>query len=416
MSKNEKSRRFLLVGNGPYYNRGCEAIVRGTVRVLRAEFGDDVQAVNLSHGRSAAILEQARDEVDKGIRHVPLAYGRWSWPWFRRQAKRILDKNAELRFCSMEPYVRGAYAALKLGGDIYSLDYGLPEHVIDLDRWVQQRDVPIVLWGASVGPFDNHPEFAERMLAHLRSLDAIFVRESVTMDYLEAHGIRSNVHRVCDPAFVMEPVEPSEGKMGFSVPEGAIGFNFSPILAKRVGGGDLAKGTQLCTEVVVRLANEIGRDIMLITHVTGDQDENDHSVLASVAEASKDRVGVRILCAPDNLSAAETKWLISQCSVFAGARTHSTIAAWSSCVPTLSFAYSVKARGLNEDIYGSREYCLDPEDVSPETTCERIGVLVSEESGIRSQLRERMEWVFEMAYKAGSILRDVAERRACPGQ
>jgi hypothetical protein len=31
---------FLLAGNGPYVNRGCEAIVRGTTKILREVYKD----------------------------------------------------------------------------------------------------------------------------------------------------------------------------------------------------------------------------------------------------------------------------------------------------------------------------------------------------------------------------------------
>ena len=31
---------FILAGNGAYLNRGCEAIVRGTVKALRAQYRD----------------------------------------------------------------------------------------------------------------------------------------------------------------------------------------------------------------------------------------------------------------------------------------------------------------------------------------------------------------------------------------
>ncbi len=31
---------FILAGNGPYDNRGCEAIVRGTVKILRHYYKD----------------------------------------------------------------------------------------------------------------------------------------------------------------------------------------------------------------------------------------------------------------------------------------------------------------------------------------------------------------------------------------
>lgn len=54
-------------------------------------------------------------------------------------------------------------------------------------------------------------------------------------------------------------------------------------------------------------------------------------------------------------TAPELKYIISQCSFFVGARTHATIAAYSSCVPTLVVGYSVKARGIARDLFGTED-------------------------------------------------------------
>ena len=48
---NEERPLFILAGNGPYTNRGCEAIVRGTVKILR-EYFSDPRFVCLSHSQS----------------------------------------------------------------------------------------------------------------------------------------------------------------------------------------------------------------------------------------------------------------------------------------------------------------------------------------------------------------------------
>ena len=45
----------------------------------------------------------------------------------------------------------------------------------------------------------------------------------------------------------------------------------------------------------------------------------------------------------------ELKGYISRCRFFIGARTHATIAAYSSQVPTLVVGYSVKAKGIAKD-------------------------------------------------------------------
>lgn len=63
-------------------------------------------------------------------------------------------------------------------------------------------------------------------------------------------------------------------------------------------------------------------------------------------------------------TAPELKYIISQCCFFVGARTHATIAAYSSCVPTLVVGYSVKARGIARDLFGTEDgYVLPVQDL-----------------------------------------------------
>ncbi len=59
-------------------------------------------------------------------------------------------------------------------------------------------------------------------------------------------------------------------------------------------------------------------------------------------------------------SCEELKGYIERCSLFVGARTHATIAAYSSCVPTLVVGYSVKARGIAKDLFGTEEHYVIP--------------------------------------------------------
>ena len=55
-----------------------------------------------------------------------------------------------------------------------------------------------------------------------------------------------------------------------------------------------------------------------------------------------------------------------------GARTHAVIAAYSSGVPTLALGYSVKAKGLAEDIFGvDTPYVLPIENIADETAVTR---------------------------------------------
>lgn len=64
----------------------------------------------------------------------------------------------------------------------------------------------------------------------------------------------------------------------------------------------------------------------------------------------------------------QLKDCIARCSFFIGARTHATIAAYSSCVPTLAVGYSVKAKGIATDLFGTeKNYVLPVQEIHSET-------------------------------------------------
>ena len=79
---------------------------------------------------------------------------------------------------------------------------------------------------------------------------------------------------------------------------------------------------------------------------------NDLEVLAQLYDEFKDND--RIMLIGDH-NCMELKGYIARCRFFVGARTHATIAAYSSCVPTLVLGYSVKSRGIARDLFGNEE-------------------------------------------------------------
>jgi colanic acid/amylovoran biosynthesis protein len=396
---------FLLVGNGPYSNRGCEAIVRGTMVILRHEFGEDFRVTLGTFETPEIVAEQAATETDPLITHVALHQPmimRWSRPWWRRKLRHCFVPRSS-PYAMLDEFCTGASVAMQVGGDNYTLDYGLPSKFIGLDDYLRQRGAPVVLWGASVGPFEADPSFAPEMHAHLRRMRAIFVRESDSYDYLTTHGVDVNLHRMSDPAFVMEPVEPPAERIGCLVPSGAIGLNLSPMMAKYVTGGDMAAWVRVGADIVQTAVEAAGRDVLLVPHVTWARSD-DHSFLARVVAACSRATRGRVSCLSNSLSAAETKWMIARCAVFVGARTHSTIAAISSLVPTLSLAYSRKARGLNQDIFANQDYCLAPLKILPAVIAERIVDLLAHRDAIREHLAKMLPGIRESAFRGGAIL------------
>ena len=104
--------------------------------------------------------------------------------------------------------------------------------------------------------------------------------------------------------------------------------------------------------------------VALIPHVIWDR-SNDRTTINELYEFFKDEKRVVKI---DDHSCEELKGYIARCRFFIGARTHATIAAYSSKVPTLVIGYSVKAKGIAKDLFGSYEnyvvpvQCLEKEE------------------------------------------------------
>jgi polysaccharide pyruvyl transferase WcaK-like protein len=286
-----------------------------------------------------------------------------------------------------------------------------------MDRYLQSLGLPVVLWGMSVGPFDADPVFARKMFAHLRTLSAVFVRESDSYNYLRANGVSENVRLMADPAFLMKPVEPPLAKIGFTLPEGAIGINLSPMVAGYRGQSpakvNLKEWLGFCVELV-KSAAALKRPILLIPHVEFPHPDNDdYCLLHSLSKAVSGEVPVPVQVLPRGLSAAELKWIIARCAVFAGARTHSTIAALSSHVPTFCIGYSLKAKGINRDIFGHLDHCIHVSDLTSENFTEGLRTLLANESALRAHLQSRIPELQARALSAGAILRKVCAQPGC---
>jgi colanic acid/amylovoran biosynthesis protein len=409
---------FILAGNGPYANRGCEAIVRGTTKILREHFKDP-RFLCLTHIQSEEqFRRQCQKEYDPAITHFRsyrinkqyVAQNFWKPGTLKAIYRGIFNRDAYYVgvYADMLPYLNSASAVLSVGGDNYSIDYGvIPVTFTSLDDLVLGHKKPLTIWGASIGPFSAMPDYEKYMSGHLQKVTGIFARESITIDYLKSIGVTENVYPVADPAFLMDSVKPEGIEDVLPVDGEAIGLNLSPLMARFVTGGDLGAWTGMAAAIIERVAKKTGMPIYLIPHVTNPK-SNDHEFMQQALSLIKDRNGNITLVSP-GYNAAETKWIISQMTLFAGARTHSTIAALSSGVPTLSFAYSIKAQGINWDIFGHTYYCMEPTDLDAEAVANRVTSMLDESAAIGDELAKRIPTVQRAALSAGVGLENLIE-------
>ncbi len=401
---NEKPT-FILAGNGPYDNRGCEAIVRGTAKILR-HYYKDPSFLCLSFFQNQDQFEkQSRDEYDPAIVHKKAnnRQSKFDPNWLLRLPFRKIYPELYKTWIYKEilPYIENSSSVLSIGGDNYSLDYGIPKPFTYLDDIVLERQKPLIIWGASVGPFGKIPEYEKYMKKHLQSVTGIFARESATVEYLNKIGVTDNVYKVADPAFLMDATEPQSDKK-IEIEEDSIGINLSPLMVRYFSNGDMGSWINIATKIVEDISNITDNKIYLIPHVTT-PNSNDYFFLKKVKKnikISKDK----IILLPPIYNASETKWIISKMKLFAGSRTHSTIAALSSYVPTLSFAYSIKAKGINRDIFGHEDYCLSPEKLTPEIVAKKIESMLETKNEIRAKLKVTIPKIENKALLAGETL------------
>lgn len=99
----------------------------------------------------------------------------------------------------------------------------------------------------------------------------------------------------------------------------------------------------------------------------------------------------------------ELKGYIARCRMFIGSRTHATIAAYSCCVPTVVIGYSVKAKGIAKDLFGTYEnYVLPVQAIKDkEDMAYAFAWLLKNEDSIRNRLRTTMPAYCAKAMEAG---------------
>lgn len=382
----QRNEHVLLFGNGPILNRGCEAILRTTIDLIHS-VQPECRLINCS-----AIDTEVQNRNNLKFDHVqhtphpPVGTMRW-FPWQLR--KKFLGH--EFNFERFLPFVQ---AALALGGDNYSMDYGTHQIYYRANERVLRSGVPLILWGSSIGPFNEDPEFERLVMVQLKKAHRIVVRETLTQQYLADHGVRDNVVVLPDPAFNLEPeVCELPNKIIQQLQSGCIGVNISPLLGRY--RTDPEAWLDEASSWVKAIMDSREEPILMIPHVTVSRGNDQDFMQALVDRIDSESERITVLDV-SNLSTQHVKYVISRCKVFVGARTHSTIAALSSAVPTLSIGYSIKAKGINHDVFGDERWLVDHKQMTADTFAAKVAELIATHQETREDLRQRMaEYVIE---------------------
>lgn len=406
---------FYLAGQSNFGNRGCEALVRSIVSLVQTQCTDarfEVPALNRMEDAAQWPEMPAMGARFVEPEAVPAAIKWWNRVVSRMPALLPVWEPSYNPSAALQRAIDASSAVVMTGGDNISLDYGLGSlfYWSGLMDAAARRGRPTMLFAASVGPFQANSTIERYMVRHLRRYAAISVRESASLNYLHRLGLDSAV-LAADPAFCLEPEEVDSGALFATASGGVLAFNLSPLVAaswqRRHPGRSLIEE---CAAFLRRVLDETELSVALLPHVDpldGTADNSDSAYMATLL-AALGGAKPRLALVDRGLNAVQTKYVIGRCRFLIAGRTHATIAGWSQRVPTVSIAYSVKARGLNQDLFGTLDYVLETPDIDRHSLWNAYQRLVDRESEIRSLLQERIPRWRANAAKSAAMLVGIA--------
>lgn len=335
---------IFLYGHNGSGNHGCEAIVRSTVKIINS-IDKDINLISDNiiedekYGLSEVVnLIREKNDIDKFTAKYINAYINL------KILKRPL-KSEELVYTKTFNSINSKDIVLSIGGDNYCYD-GY-ERFIMLHNMVLKRKAKSVLWGCSV----EAKKISQNMKKDLLNYDLIVARESITYNALKEIG--ANVKLYPDPAFQLDII--NEELPSKFLYKNTVGINISPMIINN----ELKNGITIenYSNLIEYIIKNTDMNIALIPHVIWKDNNDDREPLKSLYERFKNTGRVLML---EDSNCEILKGYISRCRFFIGARTHATIAAYSTLVPTLVLGYSVKAKGIAKDIFGTYDNYVIP--------------------------------------------------------
>lgn len=366
--------RIGLYAHGGSGNHGCEALARSAMGflgeheyVLFSERPNDDVLYGLD---SLATIIPTQKDLPKGLGYFAYAL----------EMKRTRDDSVfwRWRYRGFERTVDNLDLALAIGGDNYCYS-GYMERFSVLNRKLAQKKIPIVLWGCSI----DKERLGPMVMEDLRRYSLIVARESSTYDSLKEAGL-DRVVFMPDTAFLLEAKD-SPLPDGF-LPGKMVGLNVSPLIIRQEPeSGSILRN---CRQLIDYILQQTDMGVVLIPHVVW-PDNDDRLPLTELYEeyASSGRV----LMLGDN-DAQTIKGIIRQCRFLIAARTHASIAGYSTSVPTVAMGYSVKSRGIAKDLFGTADHYVLPVDrmVEDDELTESFKWLVANEDYIRMLYNSRL--------------------------
>ena len=407
---------ILIIGHDTFENKGCQALIYTTTRMLNNAFNDACFKVFSWDPEYDAQRFSQSDVKCEFIRH------RFNTNEFslRNRFWMFLIGALKIRTERMLYAPQYFYDALKWadlvvvsGGDILA-DYGeaAVKHYFFPIAVAIALGKPVYVFAQSISRYsdDKLQRFCKR---YLDKSALITVRERLSYEYLKEIGVKAPFYQTSDPAFTLNPCSPDRVRE-IMLNEGItlkgkplIGFSVSKT-ATRWGEGNYKKFIYSIAQTIEKMSAQYqDSQFIFIPHVTYRNDhENDDRIVGREIYSNvscKDRVCL----IEGDYTCEESKGVIGMCDLFIGARTHATIASISQRIPTIALAYSAKAFGIMEDALADKRCVIDINEVTAERITFAAQSLLSEKEMIILKLTERLKEIQSASIRNGELAKEL---------
>ncbi len=370
-------KKVLIYGVGPLSNRGCEALVNSTISQIDK---------NVSISLATFDYKNDKDNFDKRIKRVVNHHIDKESDFDDEQRKKIKEfdsikydyNNYESVYQrNVVKEIENSDLCIHIGGDNYC--YGANNWMYFVNDKAHELGKKTVLWGASL--FDEITDL--QLIEDLKKYDLLMLREKISYNAVKRFIDEDKLLLVPDPAFSLKTtkVKMDSWYRGRKV----LGLNLSPLTIKT------DDNYNSIIKFIDYILNKTDYSISLIPHVTLEF-VSDTIVLNRLKNDYFNNE--RVFLERTDYNCNQVKYVISQCDMLIAARTHASIAAYSTFVPTLVLGYSVKSRGIAEDLFGSyKNYVIPSEDLNFENLVSCFKFIDNNKDEIRNKLVEQMKTI-----------------------
>ena len=389
-TKNMNEDKVVLYAHAGSGNHGCEALANTICKLV----AKPVRLVtnSVEEDRAYSLEEMCEIVPEKSIRKnklIHIFYYAWRLvtgdkeSFQRYRFANVLGKNS----CKWN---------ISIGGDNYCYDIMIKDLIL-ANSMFHNNGGKTILLGCSIEP-DLLKQ--EAIVADMKQYDAVFARESITYEALLKAGVE-NLYLYPDSAFMLASKE-LPLPIGFQ--EGnTVGINISPMIVDNESQVGITMKNY--KELIQYILEHTDMSVALIPHVVWERSNDIGTIEDLYKYFEHEKRVVRI----GDCSCEELKGYIARCRYFIGARTHATIAAYSSKVPTLVVGYSVKAKGIAKDLFGTYDNYVVPVQCLEEEgqLLDAFQWMQQREKELRTQLEEVIPPYVDRLQEAGEKLREI---------